>query len=206
LDRSTDLLSAYPWLGKSVKDYAKEYLNSTASVLILLGPPGTGKTSFLKSLIKEAKGEALVTYENSLLNEDGIFAHFISENDLELLIFEDADTYLGSRRDSGNAMMHRFLNISNGLVSPLTGKKIIFTTNLPSSAEIDPALMRPGRCFDVMHFRALTGPEATQVAKEVYGDGDSMPVLEDRKYTLAEVTNLDRVNSLKAKQKVGFLS
>lgn len=35
--------AAYPWLGMSVDDFIDSYLTSDASVLVLIGPPGTGK-------------------------------------------------------------------------------------------------------------------------------------------------------------------
>lgn len=35
--------SAYPWLNKDLFEYIDDYLNSEACVLILIGPPGTGK-------------------------------------------------------------------------------------------------------------------------------------------------------------------
>lgn len=202
LDTTKPIPSAYPWIGKSVDQYADEYLDDKASVLILIGPPGTGKTSFLKGLISRMKGQACVTYDSHLLSEDGIFAQFTEDRQMEAMIFEDADNFIGSRKD-GNGMMHRFLNVSNGLVSPMKGKKIIFTTNLPSADEIDPALIRPGRCYEVIHFRTLTFTEAKNVAKDFYGD--NLPDMENRDYTLAEVTNLSRVGVTKVKRKVGFL-
>jgi len=214
LDTTDPIPSAYPWIGKSVEEYAKDYLNDKASVLILIGPPGTGKTSFLKGLIAQMNGQACVTYDSHLLAEDGIFAQFTEDRNMEAMIFEDADNFIGSRKD-GNQMMHRFLNVSNGLVSPMKGKKIIFTTNLPSADEIDPALIRPGRCYEVLHFRTLSFEEAKAVAKDFYGEennpvyrtfeGECYPLIEDRQYTLAEITNLSRVGTTKVRRKVGFL-
>jgi ATP-dependent 26S proteasome regulatory subunit len=50
-------------------------------------------------------------------------------------------------------MMHRFLNVGDGLVTT-KGKKLIFSTNLPSIRDVDSALVRPGRCFDILNFDA----------------------------------------------------
>lgn len=196
------ITSAYPWLGRSVEDYAAEYMDSSASILILIGPPGTGKTSFLRQMVTSMDLKAGVTYEEGLLRSDGLFAYFIGNDEIDALIFEDADTYLGTRKD-GNDLMHRFLNVSNGLISPLIGKKLIFSTNLPSIAEIDPALTRPGRCYEVLHFRPLTASEAQVTADEVYGKGNMK--LENKSYTLAEITNLAHIPKPKANRGFGFL-
>ena len=62
--------------------------------------------------------------------------------------------------------MHKFLNIGDGLVTT-RNKKLIFSTNLPSIRDIDPALIRPGRCFDVLAFDYLTQQQAQALADEV---------------------------------------
>jgi ATP-dependent 26S proteasome regulatory subunit len=98
-------------------------------------------------------------------------------------------------------MMHRFLNASDGLIS-MKGKKIIFTTNIPNIGDIDDALIRPGRCFDILNFRNLTKLEAQVVVDEFY-TGEK-PVLDKDKYSLAEVTNLGR-NRGKSRNKTGFV-
>lgn len=51
-------------------------------------------------------------------------------------------------------------------------RKILFTTNLPNVHDIDPALMRPGRCFATLHTRALTPTEGTRLISRLCG-GDS---------------------------------
>ena len=172
---------SYPWLPKDLSSYIDEYLNSQASVLILIGPPGTGKTTFIKNLIHQSGGDAKVTYDEKIMSDDTLFAGFI-ESDAKFMIMEDADSFLKSRTD-GNTMMHRFLNVSDGLVSA-EGKKMVFSTNLPSVRDIDDALMRPGRCFDVVSFRALKRDEALVVAAEL-----NVELPDGTEFTLAELFN-----------------
>lgn len=174
--------AAYPWLPKPIGPYIDDYLNSSASVIILIGPPGTGKTTFIKNLIHRSGGDAKVTYDEKVMGDDSLFANFI-ESDTRFMIMEDADAFLKAR-DDGNTMMHRFLNVSDGLISA-EGKKLVFSTNLPSIRDIDAALMRPGRCFDVVEFRALTRDEAQEVAKEV-----NVPLADGAEFTLAEIFNV----------------
>lgn len=192
------LQSAYPWIDRPLHEYITDYLNSDACVLILLGPPGTGKTTFIKNVIHHSNGDAKVAYNTEVLDSDQFFAHFI-DGDENILVLEDADAFLSSR-SSGNNMMHRFLNVSDGLISA-SGKKIIFSTNLPSISDVDSALMRPGRCYDVIEFRALNRTEAQSVLQEA----DSSTTLGDgAEFTLAEIFNPGPHTSSIVKKKIGF--
>lgn len=143
----------YPSLSKSLEQYYDDYVNSSSSILILIGPPGTGKTSFIRGLLHHTNTSAVVSYDPSILEKDSIFAGFMGGNEM-FMILEDSDSFLSSR-SKGNTVMHKFLNIGDGLVSS-RNKKLVFTTNLPSIRDIDPALIRPGRCFDILNFPRLT--------------------------------------------------
>ena len=150
----------YPFIQEpTLEEYYQRYLDSSASILLLIGPPGTGKTTFIKGLLHYAQASAILSYDPELLDKDGLFVDFISDEDIQFLILEDSDTFLSARTE-GNNMMHRFLNVSNGLVSAKS-KKLIFSTNLPSVRDIDSALIRPGRCFDILQFETLSH---TQIA------------------------------------------
>jgi hypothetical protein len=187
---------SYPWLNKTLDQYIDDYLNGSASVLILLGPPGTGKTTFIKNLIHRSGGDAKVTYDEKVMNDDSLFAGFI-QGDAKFMIMEDADTFLRSRTE-GNTMMHRFLNVADGLVSA-EGKKLVFSTNLPSVRDIDDALMRPGRCHDVLTFRALTRSEA-----QVVTDGLGTVLPDGSEFTLAQLFNQEPMSELHVNP-IGFV-
>jgi hypothetical protein len=193
----------YPFLkGESLESYYDRYMNSSANILLLIGPPGTGKTTFIRGLLSHRNCSAIVTYDASILEKDGFFARFI-EDDSEVMVLEDSDAFLKSRSD-GNTMMHRFLNVGDGLVTT-KGKKMIFSTNLPSIRDIDSALIRPGRCFDILTFDQLQANEAQVLADKL---GVTLPEKNfGDKYSIAEIFNEQTHSAEKAvsNRRVGFL-
>lgn len=188
----------YPFLkGESLESYYDRYMSSSANILLLIGPPGTGKTTFIRGLLAHRNCSAIVTYDAGILEKDGFFARFI-EDDAEVMVLEDSDAFLKSRSD-GNTMMHRFLNVGDGLVTT-KGKKMIFSTNLPSIRDIDSALVRPGRCFDIVTFDELQPADAQKLATKLgVGEVESGKA----KYSIAEIFN--KQDNKPVERKVGFI-
>jgi hypothetical protein len=97
------------------------------------------------------------------------------------MVMEDADMFLKSRQE-GNTMMHKFLNVGDGLVTT-RNKKMVFSTNLPSIKDIDSALVRPGRCYDILHFSELNQEQAEKLAEKAGVSIDG----ERTKWSIADV-------------------
>jgi SpoVK/Ycf46/Vps4 family AAA+-type ATPase len=161
---------AYPMLGEPATSFIDRYLNARETVLVLQGPPGTGKTRLVRAILaalSRRKGDSanvLYTADRRTLENDEIFVEFITGSH-DAFVVEDADHVLGARAN-GNADLHRFLAVADGVVRAL-GRKIIFTTNLPNVGDIDEALLRPGRCFSALRTRALDRAEVQRLVERV---------------------------------------
>lgn len=185
----------YPDMGNPEK-YIEDYLKSDESILLMAGPPGTGKTTLLRSMIAKHGLCAHIVYDEGLMKDDTVFQSFLFSKQSDLMVIEDADTVIHDRENDGNKLMSRFLNVSDGLIK-LPNKKLIFTTNISDMSKVDQALMRPGRCFGTLHTRLLNLSEA-QAAAKVAG----LPVpMERREYSLAELFNQGK---RQAPRRLGF--
>ena len=199
----------YPYLDGGVKALISEFLASDETVMVLIGPPGTGKSSaviagitelnllpiyatkpdvilhpvFVSKMFQisdsfmdklddsEARQRQDLFQESALHKVEFGYKSLITpdieddedEDDetdaqIPILVVEDADLLLRPRSE-GNVLMSQLLNETDG-VNSNHARKIIFTTNLENESFIEPALLRPGRCFGVISFRELTADEA----------------------------------------------
>ena len=175
---------AYPHLGVPVAHFIERYLSAPETVLILLGPPGMGKTRLVRAILaamsrrKEDSAIAMYTADKTALEGDEIFVDFITGLH-DAFIIEDADHLLQPRTD-GNKNLHRFLMIADGVVRA-QNRKIIFTTNLPNIRSIDDALLRPGRCFATIQMRTLSRQEAdAALSRLLPGDPEAVARASER--------------------------
>lgn len=185
----------YPSIKGTVDNFYEDYNQSASPILVILGPPGMGKTSFIRNYIYKYQKDALITYDQALMETDEFFLYFLS-NTHDVLLLEDFDIFLKSREDDDNKIMNKFLNLSSGIVD-ISDKKIIVTANLDKQA-IDSALVRPGRCFEVLEFDRYTERQAEAIIKEegltFSGDHDNV--------TLAELFSNKR--RIEDRRSVGF--
>jgi hypothetical protein len=181
----------YPFVPGGMRNYFAEFMAAEAPVLLLIGEPGTGKTSFIRHLINEHHLETVVSYDEKVMSSDDFYCSFLTSESKKLMVIEDADMLLRKRKDDKNPVMTKLLNISNGVVQ-LGNKKMVFSTNLDTLSDVDEALVRPGRCFDILDFRRLTPEEAVAASAAA-----ELPPLDEphkKNYTLAEIFNRKKMS------------
>lgn len=193
--------SFYPSLNTDIETLITSYLESESPVLLLIGPPGSGKTNIIRKFICDSNQDVLLTYNADVAKMDALFDYFYDSKE-KYMIIEDADTYISARKN-GNDDMKKLLNITDGLTANKT-KKVIFSTNLPSRSDIDEALLRPGRCFAVLEIGKMNRQEAIEAAKDI--DLDTSLITQSS-YTLAElfeIKNAPKIFSNVDTKKSGF--
>lgn len=192
---------AYPELESGVAKFISDYLESSETILVLQGKPGTGKTRLIRSILgamtlrKGKQVSALYTGDKRALENDEIFLNFVTGSE-EAFVIEDADYILKPRAD-GNDNLHRFLTIADGVVRA-QGRKIIFSTNLPNVGDLDDALIRPGRCFARLKVRELSKVEAVKLlaclckgdAKMAALISENLSMSDRNTYSVAEIYRL----------------
>lgn len=155
--------SFYPWLSVSLDEYIDAFMASDENILVLFGPAGTGKSSFIRYLLDRIGKDAYLAYNKDIIASPHLLEWF-HKFKAQAIAYEDIDTHLDSR-ENGNTLMSTILNGAEGIIK--SKKKMIFSTNLPSTNRIDSALLRVGRCFDVLQFSHLTQAEAAKVRSDL---------------------------------------
>ena len=199
---------AYPFI-PNLDNFIENYRKSSESVLILMGPVGTGKTRLIRYMIRKLfpnsledlrnKPCVLYTTDNKVLEQDKMFIDFITSS-RRLMVLEDVDFSLRDRVE-GNTSMYRLLASSDGLLQA-NDKKIIFSTNVGHEREIDKALIRPGRCFDVIKFRNLSINEGQNFLNTFRNDGVNIKLKEEN--SLAELYRQCSSKKLRLIDKQGY--
>jgi len=158
----------------------------STGITFLHGPPGTGKTYYIRYLINEIKDKSLIYVPPDLVNEmtKPGFLPFLMQHPNSILIVEDAENIILDRKDqiNPNQAVSNLLNLSDGLLGDAMHQQIITTFNCDVKG-IDPALLREGRLIVEHKFDKLSVEQAKCLCKELgFADDDI-----NQPMTLAEI-------------------
>ena len=146
---------------------------SGGRLILWHGPPGTGKTSALRTLARENQDALALEYvldpEAFFGRDAGYFVTVLFNDDEEtevgktrLLVLEDCDELLSAdaKERSGQGLA-RLLNLVDGLVGQGLKVSVLITTNEPLNG-FHPAVSRPGRCGAIVGFELFSSNEAAE--------------------------------------------
>lgn len=183
-------------------DKMKAFMNDkTANLMMLHGPPGTGKSNLIKHLIRFAERDVLYippAMAASLASPN--FVPFMLENKNMILLIEDGEEILSVDRNSAT---NNLLGITDGFLKDALDIKVICTFN-NDREKIDEALLRKGRLHLEYEFRKLTVDELLDLRDFLEKDVPDNKI--DKAMTLAEFFNLEvtNVTTVKEERKIGF--
>ena len=159
-------------------------------IAILDGPPGTGKTHMVRALLNEVPEATFILIQAGSVTDLGS-PNFISvlmeeqrKDQPMILVLEDADECLSSRKADNISAISALLNFSDGIFGALLDMRIVATTNI-DLRDLDKAVMRPGRLCRRIEVTLLDATQAQAVHHRL--KGGSGPFVEGHFYSLGEI-------------------
>lgn len=109
---------------------------------LLYGPPGTGKSSLIQAIASHYDRQ-LVSLSLTDMDDSALLRAWSEITATSLVALEDIDSVFSGRKPLGELSFSALLNTLDG-AGAVEGSITILTTN--HRPQLDPALIRPGRC------------------------------------------------------------
>lgn len=223
-DKTPDFIKPDLFYGEGFGEFHESLLKrletDTKGLVLLHGDPGTGKTHYIRVLLRElaALNKNVFYVPPSMVHSlaDPGMVNFMSKKILEeeedtILLIEDAEPLLASReydhtgRSTG---ITNLLNSTDGILNDILGLVVIATFNT-SLENIDKALLRPERLIARKFFLKHNRENAEEIAKELGVEGD-LPESEDEMWSIADLCGAKQERGVlihgekKERKKIGF--
>jgi hypothetical protein len=173
-----------------------EKLNKNDKGLYLFhGPPGTGKTTYIKYLTSQIKKDFIFVPTSMLdrfINDPDVLGMMVRKKKA-VLVLEDAEKILMSREAGENPFISTLLNLSDGIMADILKTAIIVTFN-SNEKTIDKAIKRKGRTMVDYKFEKLSVEDAQKLAKALKFKKDHIDEIKEP-MTLTDIYNLKDENS-----------
>jgi ATPase family associated with various cellular activities (AAA) len=181
---------------------------SSSGLTVLHGPPGCGKTSYLRALMARLLDKAVFYFvpvsAADMLFDPRYLSFWVEESKIrrkknKVVLLEDAEELLMPRDSGTRDKVSNLLNLADGFLGDHLRLNVICTTNA-LVRQLDPAILRPGRLLGSREFRRLTPQEAQRLAA-----AKGLKLADQPDYSLAEVYNGEPVSGeFNSERRVGF--
>lgn len=139
-----------------------------SGLVLLHGEKGTGKSTYIKYLINKFSDKKFVFVPSHLVTllGDSSFGSFLTTLNNSILVLEDCENIITDRKvNAYSSAVSLLLNMTDGIMADDLGIKFICTFN-DDMTNIDPALLRKGRCVSKYEFKPLCAEKAEVLLSE----------------------------------------
>ena len=170
-------------------------------LVLLHGKPGTGKTSYLKNLVKNSERDVIYIPAEMVksIGSPGLIDCLFGKKGAVLFV-EDAEEALLERNSGGSdsAAVSTLLNITDGFLADVLQLTVFCTFNSRYD-QIDHALTRKGRILVKYEFKELSASKVSDIIGDRLDDSDV-----GKEMTIAEAFNYEAPQYNKEVGRIGF--
>ncbi len=161
------------------KELMKRFNTSTKGLVLFHGMPGTGKTYYIRHLLRKmvASKKVVIYMPPNMVDHlvEPVFMTFLSrkiqdwasDGNFCVLLIEDAEPLLARRQEGVRIQgITNLLNMSDGILNDMLNLQIICTFNVDLK-KLDNALLRPGRLIARKEFKPLSVIDANVLAQRL---------------------------------------